>query len=422
MAVRQNNHKNFRGKAAVTNARGNYHWVMLFGVWLLYFSFGLAVTCIAPLVEYIKNDLDVSYTAMGVILGIWQFVYIGSAIPCGILLDKLGARLALVIGGAIIALSLLARAYAPGFPSMLLAVMLFGLGGPIISAGAPKLVAGLFSGSHRGLAMGIYMTGPAIGGIISLTLTHSFLLPLLDNDWRQIMLLWAGLCGLCTLIWAIISAFSNREDSELLTAASGPRQITVIKKIIREPAVLIVMFMSVGVFFINHGLSNWLPELLRSGGMTLAQAGYWAAIPTVIGIAGSLLIPRLATPERRFNILIGLSLAAMAANILLQFQEPVVLFTGLFLQGVARSALMTILILTLVELPSIGERYAGVASGFFFSAAEVGGVLGPVSMGLLYDFTQGFAWSLHLLSLIALLTAAGAYRLRNLSQAVAQQT
>ena len=109
--------------------------------------------------------------------------------------------------------------------------------------------------------------------------------------------------------------------------------------------------------------------------MTLAQAGYWAAIPTVIGIAGSLLIPRLATPERRFNILIGLSLAAMAANILLQFQDPAILFTGLFLQGVARSALMTILILTLVELPSIGERYAGVASGFFFSAAEHRGLL-----------------------------------------------
>ncbi len=399
-----------------TIARRGNPWIMLLGVWLLYFSFGLAVTCIAPLVEPIRQDLGVSYTSIGVILGVWQFVYIGSAIPCGILLDKLGANLALVLGGAIITVSLLARAFSPDFFTMVMAVMLFGVGGPIISAGAPKLVAGLFDGPNRGLAMGIYMTGPAIGGIISLTLTHSVLLPLLDNDWRQIMLLWAALCAACTITWAVIARSSPLDPEDTATEHKAPSQLKVIRIIIREPAVVIVMLMSVGVFFINHGLSNWLPELLRSGGMSQAQAGYWAAIPTLIGIAGSLLIPRLATPARRFNILIGLSLAAMAASLLLQFQQPSVLFTGLLLQGIARSALMTILILTLVELPAIGERYAGVASGFFFSAAEVGGVLGPVSLGLLYDFSHDFTLSLYLLSAIGLSTAIGALRLKRLAR------
>ena len=100
--------------------------------------------------------------------------------------------------------------------------------------------------------------------------------------------------------------------------------------------------MSVGVFFFNHGLNNWLPELLRSGGMTLLQAGYWAAIPTLIGLMGSLLIPRLATPGRRFQILIILSLVAAGASILLHFQSEPLLFTGLLLQGLARSSLMTV--------------------------------------------------------------------------------
>lgn len=397
-------------------ANSPYRWVMLLGVWLLYFSFGLAVTCIAPLVEPIKADLNITYTAIGIILGIWQFVYIGSAIPCGILLDKLGARLALILGGGIIATSMCLRAYAPDFASMVLAVMLFGVGGPIISAGAPKLIAELFQGSGRGLAMGVYMTGPAIGGIISLTLTHSLLLPSLDNDWRQIMLLWAGICAFCTVTWAAISYY-NKPLAIAESSTEQPQgQLKVIAMIIREPAVLIVMLMSVGVFFINHGLNNWLPELLRSEGMSQTQAGYWSAIPTIIGIAGSLLIPRLATPARRFNILIGLSLAAMAASFLLQYQEPTILFLGLFLQGVARSALMTILILTLVELPAIGERYAGVASGFFFSAAEVGGVLGPVSLGLLYDFSHSFTLSLYLVSFVALLTTLGAVRLKGLAR------
>ena len=62
---------------------------------------------------------------------------------------------------------------------MIIAVMIFGLGGPIVSAGAPKVVVSLFEGSARGLAMGIYMTGPAIGGIVSLTATHPLLMPLM---------------------------------------------------------------------------------------------------------------------------------------------------------------------------------------------------------------------------------------------------
>ena len=398
----------------MTSRNNGYRWVMLLGVWLLYFSFGLAVTSIAPLVEPIRSDLDISYTAIGVILGIWQFVYIGSAIPCGMLLDKLGPNLALIIGGIIITISMFFRAVAPDFAAMVMAVMLFGVGGPIISSGAPKLVAGMFEGSQRGLAMGIYMTGPAIGGIISLTLTHPVLLPNLDNDWRNIMMLWAIVCASCTVIWLVVSRFEAPSYAE---ESSEPKvsQLKVMRNIIRDRAVLIVMFMSIGVFFINHGLSNWLPELLRSGGMTQSQAGYLAAIPTLIGIAGSLLIPRLATPERRFNILIALCFTALGASFLLQFKEPALLYSGLFLQGVARSALMTILILTLVELPSIGEKYAGVASGFFFSAAEIGGVLGPVSMGMLYDISDGFVSSLVLLSVIASLTAIGAFQLRQLA-------
>ena len=104
--------------------------------------------------------------------------------------------------------------------------------------------------------------------------------------------------------------------------------------------------------------------------MTAIEAGYWAALPTVVGVIGSLLIPRLATPERRFAILAALCGAALVASLLLQAHGEFSLTTGLILQGIARSSMMTVLILTLVELPGIGEQRAGVASGMFFSAAS----------------------------------------------------
>lgn len=389
-------------------------WLLLGGVWLLYGAFGLAATSLAPLVGEITGELGISNTAMGTTMGAWQLVYIFSAIPCGMLLDRLGARFALSLGGLLIGLSVLARGFADSYIELLLAVMLFGLGGPIVSAGAPKVVTGHFEGSSRGLAMGIYMTGPAIGGIVSLTMTHSVLLPMFGS-WREVMFLWSAVAVAAVVFWLVVSTITGEgragSDSE-----PGVPQTRMIRDLVGQPAVILVLLMSIGVFLFNHGLNNWLPELLHAGGMTITEAGYWAAIPTVIGLAGSLLIPRLATPGRRFPILIGLSISAALASLLLQFASEPMLFTGLLLQGIARSSLMTVLILTLVELPGIGERYAGVASGLFFSAAEVGGVLGPVTLGLLYDATGGFSAGLYLLTSIAVLLAIGSARLRKLAQ------
>ena len=106
------------------------------------------------------------------------------------------------------------------------------------------------------------------------------------------------------------------------------------------------------------------------------------------------------------------SIAACIASLLLRFSEPASLLAGLLLQGVARSSLMTVLILTLVELPEIGERHAGVASGLFFSAAELGGVLGPLSLGLLYSPGSGFSAGLTLLTVISLTIVGGSFLLR----------
>jgi MFS transporter, CP family, cyanate transporter len=389
--------------------------MILFGVWSCYAAFGLTATSLAPLVPLIEGDLSISHTAMGSIMGAWQLTYIAFAIPGGILLDKIGSRFALSTGVLIIACSAMLRGLSEDFFSMLFAVMLFGVGGPIVSAGAPKIITRWFQGSDRGLAMGIYMTGPAVGGVVSLTLTHSVLLPLLGS-WQNLMFLNASIALLVAMLWFVIASRPSMRSAEALTRSSLEKQPLLIGTLLKQPAVQLVLIMSVGVFLVNHGLNNWLPSILQTSGMTLIEAGYWAAIPTVIGILGSLTIPRFATPGRRFEILLGLSLAAAIATILLQFTNPALQTTGLILQGIARSSLMTVLILTLVELPGIGDKYAGMASGLFFSAAEVGGVMGPIALGVLYDVSGNFSFALTLLTVISVGLALATLRLKRLAQ------
>ena len=392
-------------------------WLLLFGLWFAYFSFGAIIASIAPLVEPIQADLALSYSAMGSIMGAWQLVYIGAAIPAGMLLDRLGGRFALFIGISLIAASAVGRAFATDYWTLLASVMLFGMGGPIISSGAPKTVADIFEGSDRGLAMGIYMTGPTLGGVAALTLTHSVLMPAFDGDWRSVLLLWGAMAALAMVTWVTLATLAGPRTPGFLRSDDGsasPGGLSEVGRIIRLPAVKVILAMGVGAFLINHGLSNWLPELLRSGGMSSTAAGNWAALPMLVGAIGSLIIPRLATPDRRYRILLGLCLSAGAASLALLVVDPLVLPVALVLQGLVRASLMTVLILTLVELPGLDARYAGTASGLFFTAAEVGGVLGPLGLGFLYDVTGGFSAGLYALTAVAAAMALGTARLSRL--------
>ena len=59
--------------------------------------------------------------------------------------------------------------------------------------------------------------------------------------------------------------------------------------------------------------------------------------------------------------------------------------------------------LILIEIPQVGFRYAGSAGGMFFAAAEIGGVLGPLILGLLSNYDEGFQSGLTMLSLVCII-------------------
>ncbi len=396
----------------------SYRWAVLAGVWLLYFSFGVIVASTAPLVRPIVIALDFDNAGMGMVLGAWPLVYVAAAIPCGVILDRLGPRTALLLGVGIIAASCAARGLATSQFRLLLAVAIFGLGGPIISIGAPKLVSLWFDARERGLAMGIYVTGSNLGAVAALSLTNGVMMPLVGQDWRIVLFCYAGFAVGAGAVWLAISMHPASRAMERRIAAEPRRsQLKQFAILMRLPVVRIVLLMSIGIFFFNHGLNNWLPEILRAGGMAPARAGYWASIPMAVGIVGALLIPRLATEARRLAILLALFLAAGAATLLLRAEAGPLLATGLILQGTARGAMMAVAVLVLIEASGIGPRNMGLAGGMFFSAAEIGGVLGPLTIGFVSEATGGFSIPLALLTAVTAVLVLLLFWLRAASRA-----
>ena len=390
-----------------------YRWMMLAGVWLAYSSFGLVSGAIPPLIGPLSEDLNLSRAAMGSILGAWPLVYIAMAVPAGALIDRFGLRRSLAAGVVLIAISGLLRAVAVNYATLFLAVALFGLGGPFISIGAPKLISVWFNRRDRGVAIGLYMTASPVGRVVALATANSILMPAFWWSWRLTLASYAGVALLAGLIWWALARDLRHPDGQ---AADSRGSLTtglyVFPFLLRMRVVQIILVLSAGSFFFRHGFNNWLPEILRAGGMTAAQAGFWAALPILVGIGATVIVPQMAKPSRRIPMLVGIFLASGAAAVIVGTASGALLVFGLLLEGAAGIGVAPIIMLTLMDAPQVGAKHMGAAGGLYFAAGEVGGVLGPVLVGVVADMTGGFLGGLLMLAIVSVALAFVAVGLR----------
>jgi CP family cyanate transporter-like MFS transporter len=372
---------------------------MLGLAWAAYAAFGLVSASLAPLVTPITLDLGISYAQMGMILGAWQLAYIGVAYNAGRILDRFGLRRALGVGILVIAASALARAAAVDFWTMFLAVALFGVGAPMISIGAPKLIATWFEARERGGAAGVYATGPSVGSIVVLTSANAVLLPL-TGGWRPtIAVLALGALAIAAVWWLFARDESGRGDR----AAAGPAP--GLGGLLRVRNVWLVVVIGFASFLSGHALGNWLPKILESRGFDAVSAGYWASIPNVVGIVGALTLPRIVRAEHRvLAVALMFSVNALAIVMIALGSGPLLL-GALVMQGFVRNSVTPFLMLVMMESPAVGAAAMGAAGGLFFTVGEIGGFSGPSAMGLILDLTGGFTLGLFALAAVLVVMA-----------------
>lgn len=362
-----------------------YAWFLLTLLWLLYIAFGMVARAIFPLVTPILADLSLSYSQMGMILGSWQLTYILAALAAGAILDRWGIRKAIFAGALVIALSAFLRYYATGFFFMLAAVALFGAGGPMISIGGPKTISEWFAGKSRATAVGIYTTGPWIGGLLALSLTNSLVMPLVDYSWRMTFVCYgAGTLSLGVLWWISACRITGSP------AVDGMSMTGVFRHLIRMRTVRLLLVMSLFSFAVGHGFSGWLPRILEGKGLSPTAAGYGAALPLACGIPAVLLFPRLTPAHLRGRVIAACALATVVNLAMVMNAAGPALFAALMCYGVFASPFMPLMLLILMDSPKMESRHMGAAGGMFFCVAEIGGFAGPLVMGMLVDATGTF--------------------------------
>ena len=386
--------------------------MLLGALWMVYFSFGLAVFSMAPLVETIREDLDMSKGAMGTVLGAWPLVFLVAALPAGTVVDRFGLRRSLGIATVIISISALLRPLADSFIAMFGSVAVFGLGGPLVSVGAPKLISVWFDNKERGLAMGITMTAPAIGGVLPLVTANSVLMPAFDQSWRSTLLVYALITVGVIAVWLLAATAADRvapgadRDADADPGFSGAREL------LGRRAVRLMLVVALGMFFFNHALNGWLPTVIEDRGFSSSVAGYLAGAVTALSIVGALLGPRSIPESGRIAVMAAVFALFGVATILLNVDGRPATFVGLTLIGLSKGLAVPVALLVMMQLPGVAQRNMGAAGGLFFTVGEAGGVTGPILFGVFSD-VGGSAAGLVLLAGVAMATAGLALLLRS---------
>ena len=385
--------------------------------WLAYCAFGMAVGSLAPLVSPIMGDLGLSSARMGLVLGVWQLVYVFTAIPLGVAVDRLGVRRSVALALAVIILSLLLRAAATSFWTLLASVALFGVGGPVVSIGVPKIVAEWFPPRERGRAAGFYTTAPTIGAVVVLATAAGALLRAVGS-WRLVMLVYAVAGCAALLLWTLGYRDPPAPGDPPAAGAPAARPAPVARVrgrwlvLLREPNMRLLLVLSVGTFAVNHGLNAWQPTYLEEAGFHLAAAGRWTAVGTLCGLLTALIVPGLSRPGARRTALAVLLLAAAAGLAGMSALHSGPLLAASWVTAMARAPVLPLMMLLLMEQPGVGARHLGLGAGLLFAAAEIGGFGGPALLGAVRDLAGGLAPAMLGMAAVSLLMIVTILRVR----------
>jgi cyanate permease len=232
-------------------------------------------------------------------------------------------------------------------------------------------------------------------------------MPLFNNSWRVTFLSYGILSFIAALLWWFLA-----KDFKPETTAERIGVVRVLSQIVRIHNVQWVLIMGLISFATLHGLMNWLPKILETGGMSPSLAGFAASANTIATIPGLILLPHVIPLHFRGR---SLGLSALVTAIALCgviSMSGVLQIVALVMLGVAGSAFMPILLLILMDSSGIPSNYLGSANGVFFCVAEIGGFLAPLMMGALFDMTKGFLAGMLLLVALNLIILPITFRLR----------
>jgi MFS family permease len=314
-----------------------------------------------------------------------DFLFMGIAsLFWGALSDKIGTRLVVITGGALLGFGLIAASRVTSIGQFLAAFAFVGVAAGSFYAPLTAMATRWFV-VHRSLAVALVSAGIGLGSTTIAPLARWLIS---TYDWRTALLV------LGVLAWTLIigaGLLLRRPPSFPLAGGNaGVRQFTV-PQALRTPQFAAIAFTHFACCVAHSGpIFHMVTEAIDCGVAPMAAA-------TVIGVAGlssvggrvlcGLFADRFGARE---VLIVGLAVQALAISLYLVVRDLGAFYALSVMFGMAYGGIMP-LYATLVR-----EYFGGAIMGTVFGAvamlSTVGMAVGPWAGGWIYDNLGGYFW------------------------------
>jgi ACS family D-galactonate transporter-like MFS transporter len=341
-----------------------------------------------------KSFFKLTNTDRGLANSAFFWSYAALQIPAGWIVDRYGSKRPIVWGFAIWSLLTAATALTTGFSTLFAIRLLLGVGEAVIHPASMRWIRFNFSERHRGLAIGLFMSGskfgPAIGAVAAAWLIES-------HGWRAMFLV----MGLVALLWLIPFVLMVKKDGDTgsrVSAAVAAEDSVPLSKLLANPIIWGTVIGTFCYMYFVYFCLTWMPAYFNEArGLNLKDSSLYTTFSfagmAVVSIIGGFAADRLIASGRdavRIRKIFTIAGFLMATTVLIAVHAEslnvALAFSVISLSGLGlATANYWALTQTLIPGGAIG-RIVGIQN----CAASVAGIVAPILTGWLVDSTGDF--------------------------------
>lgn len=175
-------------------------------LWLLGMDLRLPILALPPLLPLIHDDLGLNETAVAALTGLPVLLFALIAVPGAVLIARLGAHRAAMLGIFAVALGSALRGLGPSAAMLFAMTFVMGAGVSVIHPALPGLV-GQWFGTRPAFATAVYANGLLMGEVLGAALTRPVVLPVAGGRWEWAFAFW----GVPVLLTGLLMMAGGRD-------------------------------------------------------------------------------------------------------------------------------------------------------------------------------------------------------------------
>lgn len=346
---------------------------------LLVYTFFMVTgfTMVMPLVAvHFVDQIGLTAAAIGAALAVRQLTQQGLAIFGGALADRIGTRPMIVTGVLLRATGFATLGFASDLPTLFMAMIVSALGGAVFEAPYQAAIAGLTTDADRpryyaisNVVSGVATTGGPLLGVA-----------LLHFDFRIVCLVAAA----CFALNAVVALTLPK----VRTDAEAPRLGQGVGLVMRDRPFVLFTLLMMGYWFVSVQINISFPLFIVRLTGSADGIGIMFALSAAMTILFQYPVIRWLEKHMSTGQILVVGIAIMAVGMLgiaivgsyLQFLGMVALFSF--------GALLTRPTQQTITAELADKRALGTFLGFNSLALAIGGGLGNIAGGWLFDFAD----------------------------------